>query len=55
MGQKWAEKRLDRGKILPEPRPPIGASEEGRNNHDLVDLVPWACSRMLAALPGCKV
>jgi hypothetical protein len=34
--------------------PPIGASEEGRNNHDLVDLVPWACSRMLAALPDAK-
>ena len=23
--------------------------------NDLVDLVPWACSRMLAALPGYKV
>ena len=25
-----------------------------RLRFDLVDLVPWACLRMLAALPGCK-
>ena len=49
MGQKWATA----ARFCRNPRPPIGANEEGRNNHDLVDLVPWACSRMLAALPGC--
>jgi len=51
-GQKWAEKRLDRARFCRNPRPPNGASEEGRNNHDLVDLAPWACSRMLAAFAG---